>query len=491
MKLIRLTNNNNTRGVFDNLFNEDIIIDANSKIALHSLTAEIDTEQFIVDSQNDCISYRMAQTDDYRTLHAVHGMFNSSTFGNLFNDLSIKMNKLLRYQQNEIGMQWTWRINTANKKTSISAELGTYIKPEDTDMSIQKYVFKEEVNYVNLAYGRAGGTVFSNDAYMYFNAPNCKGVSTLRGRVYDRFDDSANTNGGFIIGYQDTPPNTQTSSIDKADILFGIRALKADTGANGGFYNVIINGIETPTTTKCRIIGQKYDSNDYVSIDTYGGKIYGNIYRTNEVITLFSYDYDHIKNLYPVIVFAGQNTVQSPCRLMLIRFTPDPYFNVSNTYVLEDSFGAIPSGGGSPSGSKKSIKFNDADLATFFGFRNTVLEQQTIDPNNRMNHTFTSDREFTPADFSDSFVFVLDNINIEAYDGLNNGHLNILHTIVQADIVRQRLVYTAPYPLFLNVKNPYKISLRRIRGRLLREDLSEVALTGIAQITLLIDTQNN
>jgi hypothetical protein len=305
-------------------------------------------------------------------------------------------------------------------------------------------------------------------------------------------DDSENPNGGFIIGYQNTPPNTQTSSIDKADILFGIRALKADTGTNGGFYNVIINGVETPTTTPCRIIGQKSDGNDYVSIDTYGGKIYGNIYRTTGVITLFSYDYDHLKNLYPVIVFAGQNTVQSPCRLLLIRFTPDPYFNVSNTYVLEDSLGAgIPSGGGTPSGSKKAIKFNDADLATFFGFRNTVLEQQTIDPNNRMNHTFTSDREFTPADFSDSFVFVLDNINIEAYDGLNNGHLNILHTIVQADIVRQRLVYTAPYPLFLNVKNPYKISLRRIRGRLLREDLSEVALTGIAQITLLIDTQTN
>jgi hypothetical protein len=56
MKLIRLTTTDDL-GVFSNTFNEDIIIEPNSRIALHSLTTQVNTENIVIDAQNDDIVY--------------------------------------------------------------------------------------------------------------------------------------------------------------------------------------------------------------------------------------------------------------------------------------------------------------------------------------------------------------------------------------------------------------------------------------------------
>jgi hypothetical protein len=65
--------------------------------------------------------------------------------------------------------------------------------------------------------------------------------------------------------------------------------------------------------------------------------------------------------------------------------------------------------------------------------------------------------------------------------------MNLLSVIPQFDAVRERLVYSAIYPVFLSLNNPYRINLREIRARILKEDLTEISTTGYSQITILID----
>ena len=122
-------------------------------------------------------------------------------------------------------------------------------------------------------------------------------------------------------------------------------------------------------------------------------------------------------------------------------------------------------------------------MARYLGFKQSTY----LSPQTNTAYSFVSGVAFSPADFSDSFVVELQNINIESYDGLTQKRRNLLHTIVQADVIRNRLTYTAPYPLYLNINNPNEINLRRIQCRLLREDLSATSLTGYSQITMIID----
>jgi len=121
-------------------------------------------------------------------------------------------------------------------------------------------------------------------------------------------------------------------------------------------------------------------------------------------------------------------------------------------------------------------------LAKFLGYKQTMYESENL-----LNINFSAFYSFQPADFSDSFVIELLNLNVDSYDGLTKERRNFLHTIVQADIVRNRLTYTAPYLLFLDMKNSQPLSLRQIKARMLKEDLSQVNLTGISQLTLIVE----
>jgi hypothetical protein len=479
MKLIRLINNNanGMRGQFDTILNEDITIEPNSEIALHSLTCEIDTDEFIIDAQNNVIEYKMTKAEDtYRSVYLTYGTYNSSNYENIFYDLSLKMNKLMQYKQGELGKQWEVSIAKESKKATFNLLLGTYVSPDATNtpssmIGVKNCSFSSSYNG---SWGRNGGNASSNDAFLYMNSPQCKGSSTLRGRIFQNIT----TNDGFIIGYLRQPPNNTTSIINVSDIVYGIRMVALNQP-----YKIIKNGVETTNpggiTPVLNSNNPGDPKNDYLSIDTANGILSANIYRDDTIkLTLFSENYDHLTDYYPVIIFEGNNTA----RLTGIKFTSDPYYNVKNTISLETELlsVSIPSGGGSKS--IKTIRFNDLDLAKFFGFKENSYSSPDAD-----NWVLSADRQFNMSDFSDSFILVLENLNIESYDGLVAGHYNLLHTIVQADNIRQRLTYTAPYPLFLSIRNPYQLKMRRFKAKLLREDLSEVALTGVAQVTLIIN----
>jgi len=479
MKIIRLVSQS-TEGLFDNDFNEDIVVEPNSSIALHSLTAEIDIEQITIDAQDDEIKFKMFDTDtEYKVLHITHGIYNSSNYSDLFNDITIKMNSLMSNRLGEIGFQWQIATDLATKKVNFCNSYGEYITP--TSVGSVKYDNKNLVGTaggpvgsgVSGVWNRNAGVVGNYDAFLYFKTPNSKAASTFRAKIYkdDGFTD------GFIIGYTTTAYNSNTLFINPLDIKYGIKCT-----AIGDTYSTILNGIETDTGVEAEVVGTNNTGNDYLSIDIYNGSINFNLTRgvaSTTVNLLTSGDvYNHSTNLFPVIIFLGD----ANCRLFNITFSSDAFYNKTNTLTFESSLTALPSGGAGRQGIR-TLVFSDVDLAKYLGYKTTTYEITSID----FLTEFIAENTFSPSDFSDSFVIELQNLNIDSYDGLTNKRRNLLHSIVQADVIRNRLTYTAPYPLFLSLNNQHKIVLRRLRARLLREDLTPASLTGYSQISLIIN----
>jgi len=475
MKIIRLVSTD-PQGYFDNNFNEDITVEPNSSIALHSLTAEINIEQITIDAQNDLIQFKMFQSDDtFKVFHVEHGIYNSSNYNTLFDDMTVKMNRLMGNVQGEIGYQWQVGTDVATKKVNFCNKQGDYILPKSTGSD--KFGTKQLSGTVGSA-GVSGiwnrttgaGTPGSYDSFMYFKTPNCKGSSTLRAKIYQ-----AGFTDGFIIGYTAKPYNTLSALVNLSDIKYGIRCTELNQ-----VYKTIVNGVETDTTTMAQVVASANKDNDILSIDINKGNIKLNVTRgdapTINLLTLGEV-YNHTTDLFPVIVFLGDNN----CKLFTMSFSSDAFYNIVNERVYEISLSKLPSAG--TNDGNRILQFGDIDMSKYLGYKLTQYTQGVV--NDATN--FISDTPFNPSDFSDSFVIELQNINIDSYDGLTNKRRNLLHTIVQADVIRNRLTYTAPYPLFLNLNNQNKMVLRRVRARLLREDLTPTALTGYSQITLIIN----
>lgn len=470
MKLIRLTSNDNN-GLFDNTFNEDIIIDEKSQIALHSFTAEIDTQEIVIDAQNSEITFKLVGGNSSgtpaRIVNLTHATYDSSNYGDLFTDATNKMNEKVNNVSTELGLQWQVQTN-ADKKVVFNILRGDYIAPENPT-----YVSK--VGQTNIVYNsvgggptswkRSGGVATNYDSFLYMKSPNCKGAGVFRARI------AAEADSGFIVAYLASPPDASATEIALGDILYGI----------------IVQSSNTTTANYKRIVnGQIYDNNsvfsavgDNIAIETYNGFVHGTIYRNGEALLapLFKIPYNHTDNLFPVLIMQG-----ATAKADNVRFTSDPVYNRENILIPSTDpivIEAMPNGGVSPT--VKMLGFTDIDLARYFGFNNTVYTSPLQD-----NYAFESKYVFALADYCDSFVVELQNLNLDSYDGLSAQRRSILHTIVQADVIKQRLVYNSPYPLFLDLNNANKMTLRRIKARILREDLAATSMVGFGQITLII-----
>jgi hypothetical protein len=462
VKMIRMTTQD-PNGFYNNEFHSDIIIEPNSKIALHSLTAEIDTEAITIsEGVNDNIQFKMTQEQtNFRSLHIAPGTYNSSNYTTLFSDITLKMNKLMLYNSNEVGRQWRVGVST-NKKVIFENALGENMIPSNIEKD--SIVKVNAVSTSNFLSNRSGGTTGNYDSFIYMKSPQCKGSSSFRAQLFNTVSYDV------IIGYLSSPPNTNTTNINLTDIKYGIKVNTDDT------FSYIHNGVVTPFI---QVPPFEAQVNDFISIDTFQNKLFLNVFNVNGTITALSqYDYNHTDDLFPVVIFLGDNS----SRLKDIQFTSDPFYRPTYDIVEPpEIITSIPTIGAF--GTIKTLKIMDAQLASFFGFK------QTIYSNSPKNTTWilTSEDFFQPADFSDSFILELLNLNVDSYDGLTKERRNFLHCIVQADIIRNRLTYTAPFLLWLDIKNSNKLALRNIKMRLLKEDGSPVNLMGISQVTIVIE----
>ncbi len=469
MRLIRITTENNNC-FFESVFNSDLIIKPQSKIALASFTTQLDNLNMVIDSQNNEISYSVDGVNNIKTLTLPNGVYTSSTVQDFWVEVTRIFNQSMEYTKNQVNRQWFCGIE--NGRATFKLLTGTRVAPQNV-ISSGLYVTK------NLITGGAGqgkmkkdpasGDI-GNNAYLYIKSPNNKGCGVLRATINN--DEISGEASGFILGYTSSNPISGTETINPTNYLYGIRYVDLNQP-----YKYIINGVETVSDFEPAI-------GDIIELTNYSGSLFFNLYRgdSNDSELIHAVSYNHETNLFPLCLFVGVDTI-----INAIQFTSDPYYNITNSHMGETILSAnnnvvtIPA---NKVATQCFIQFNNPDLATILGYKKSRYPDSgyiTI-----AEPDFIADKPFTLRDYSESYVIELLNIKLNSMDSLSHGERSILYIIPQLSAIKEHVVYQAPQLIFLNINNTYDLNLREIKARVLKDDLSQFRCYGLSEIVMII-----
>ena len=497
MKLIRLTTEDPT-ALFDNIFNEDIIIKPNSRICLQSLTTQLNKDILEINAQNNTIEFTLDGEDDsgseYFIIYLNHGVYDSSNMNIFFQDFTDKLNEAMSGSTSStLGKQW--QVSLKGNRVEIQCIRGTVLTMDVTDITTKFFRFQnttlEPLGGYNYYGHRTGGTVNTNDAFFFSLQPCNKGASSLRCQL--RSDPDGNS--GFILGYVETPPNT-SNTVQYSDLLCGIEFVDETNE-----YKVYYNGIQIPnglllSHTDATIVGPADPANDILCIDIelieQDGVQYVEYYiiRNGVRVELYRTEYNlSSNNLFMVGVCRGNTQVWN------LQNTTDPFYIIGDKTIKYKKPSSLTKFGVLiPTDNLKSdtyFSINSTELATALGFKQNKfpiqLNPPTINYTLQDNITMLADYAFFLKFNSDSYIVELLNIKINSMDAMSNQHKNFLYVIPHNDVIIERVAYTVPVLLWIDLNNKEQINLRQIKARIIQEDLSPIFCYGLSQLVLLIE----
>lgn len=453
-RLIRLTTEDDNC-YFNNDFKQDILIKPNSKIALQNFCCEIKEGNFTLNSSNNKIYYQ-SKSGELVAVYITPGYYDKDNVDILFSDMANQLNAALRVDiGSEYGRQWS--VDTVDSKVILQQKSGNL-----SFNSNASYVNKVNMDAAN-TFKRSGGAT-SYDSFFYINKAFTKGC----GGFYGKITTLATTAGDKLAwGLTTQQIKSTDTEVTKGDYKYGLLV-------TGTSYRYIKNQKEYAAAIPAPQV------NDELFISLSENKINIDVYRGSTKYPILSETYTG-ETLYPAATFIA------PASDIIVgataRFSTDPYYS-SVTETNDNIITVAPSPGGS-AGSSQYLEFDDVDFARFLGFENRRIPSSGYIV--VKNFTATAENEFKPTSLSESFVVELLNINLESYEGLLKQRKNILASIVNQQVVNDRVHFVAPYPQYIDMNNANPITLRNIRARILKEDLSEITVNGFSQMTLLID----
>jgi hypothetical protein len=129
------------------------------------------------------------------------------------------------------------------------------------------------------------------------------------------------------------------------------------------------------------------------------------------------------------------------------------------------------------------LNFITPSLPKFLGY-SEILYRSVVNK----NVNYLAESIFDLVDISDSFVIEMLSMELNSYDSQTEGRRSILAVVPKSEEDTEgSIVYQVPYPTFIDINNNSQISLRNIRCRILKSDLTKVVVSGFSIITLLLD----
>jgi len=496
MKLIRLTTENEN-ALFDNTFNEDIIIPANSRICLQSLSTQLNKDILEINAQNNTIEFTLDGEDEmgseYFIIYLEHGVYDSSNIGDFLQNFTETLNLAMTGSTSAtLGKQWL--VALKGNRVEFQCVRGTVLTLDITTITSKFFRSKnttlEPLGGNSYYEHRTGGTVNTNDAFFYSLQPCNKGASSLRCQLR-----SSSSNSGFILGYVSTPPNA-VNTVAYNTLDCGIEFVNETSE-----YKVYYNGSEIPngdlsSHTDATIVGTGDPANDILCIDISPIDVDGvpnvQYYILRNGVRINLYDVENslvANNLFMVGVCRGDTTVWN------LQNTTDPYYAINDSVIKYRRPASLTSAGVPiPTGEFKSdtyFSINSTILATALGFKQNKfpiqLNPPTINYTNQDNISILADYPFFLKFNSSSYIVELLNLKINSMDALSNQHKNFLAVIPNNDIIEERVAYTSPVLIFIDLNNKEQINLRQIKARIIQEDLSPIFCYGMSQLVILVE----
>lgn len=477
-KLIRLVSDNEKDqqlGLFLNTFQEDVIINPKSEIALYNVSCNINENSFTIDGSNSIITitFKRKLTGDITTFTGTlnYGKYNSLNIDVFLEDLDFKLNNSIGYQTGSIGYEYKVSINNSNKININTRECDYF--------DICERVYNETINsnvlydYEETTLERNGGTLEDYTSWVAINTF----LSRSTGFLSCNFDD-VGTNSNSILGFSLSSPSHIGQEYNLLNISYGVQYLGV-----GQQYNIIIDGvITTPKVGE----GITATSTDLLDFQIAQGYITAIIYETDGTAkTLFKKPIDNYFNkYYPIILCVGDN------KIVDLLYLSSAYVNDINVINnsgknLDAQLGTIPI---FTANSSQIIQVSE-NLRKILGFNSQILGNSISNPT---DYDFTANDIFKYSSIS-SYLIELMNLNVlDCYDGLSKKRLNILDVITEpllTSINGGKLYYTTNTPLFLTMNNINKQMIRTIQCRILDDKLNPVKLNGFSTLTIIIKDQ--
>lgn len=508
MRLLRLTTRQPTAD-FEAVYNSDIVLKPNSKIALQSVSIDSDPIGINVESSNNQINYEI--NDSYaKNVQLTKRSYTTTNIDELLTDITDKLNDSVIFDVNDpgsnspkaLGLQWKASKEDTNRVT-IEYDRGIPDNYKD-NWSLKDTVFTARSatnNQYNLS-------MSDNDSTENFDKNCILPIPLAKGNGYFRcrtrlLNQGSNVKQGYIMGLYNDGDMTN-DNIDFAKIVYGVR-VNINTGTGQRFYKPIINGVEGATTNMNSYTNNspRANPNEFQEVTINGNQVNINIYRANSSVPTTLNSSPLIYNqedLRPVVVFFGNKATTV---IDNVRMTPDPFFEPANPIVLNvtGDYGEDITAPVRPTGASVSVDdanvliFNSAVLANFLGydFQRIPLIGTRDSGNGGNTCVYEAARQFTVVQEADAMLVQLMNLQVESYDSYsdiitygNGQRTNILAVIPSKDEAG-KVVYEPNERFFLDLDNREPIYLRNLHIRVLREDYSDININGLATVVVLIE----
>tara|TARA_R110000850_G_scaffold216074_2_gene341595 strand:- start:229 stop:1725 length:1497 start_codon:yes stop_codon:yes gene_type:complete len=498
MKLLRLTTRE-TNGLYDCSFNDQLVIPPNSKIALQSLSMDLDPLSLSITGQNNALFYQI--TGDYSKTVLLNPFdYNSANYKVLLTDIENKLNDSLVYDPTKtkkiLGMEWIALIN-AQKHVSIAYDIGAMsefaIQDQNgfgwrnNDDNLERSVAVYGV--WSLKDGAPATPLFDNNLIM--NGFISRGNGFLRTKI-DRLDTDSD---GYYMGLVQDDSVINTGNIALNDMTYAIRVYTV-----GGVrtYATVIDGVETDSVQPVGFIGNGDNNNDIQEIQIDGDTVKFNVYTQAGGATPVNLhggrlDYTSGQTLFPFLIINGDkdSTRVARLRLTLSPYNPSIAEYIKTEYEPDSELGVSPPLPSPILLSLNLIEWGSYGVARFLGY--TTQRQPQTGYIQAAYPTFNGERVFNIPSEADSYLIEMMNLSCDSYDSYSNtefaqgGQRKNLLSVIPSTNESGKLVYFPPYPTFVDLLNREEIYLRNIKIRVSRTDYSEVSASGLGSMVLLIN----
>lgn len=129
MKLVRLATDNN--GIFASAFQNDMVIDKNSQMALLNLTFQSEYSVLSINDSNNIITFKsnkdIATTQSTSTLNQLN--YDINNYNNFFSDLTYNLNKAIALDDFENCMSTQWFIRNYSDRKTLEYRYAPFFNP--------------------------------------------------------------------------------------------------------------------------------------------------------------------------------------------------------------------------------------------------------------------------------------------------------------------------------------------------------------------------
>ena len=519
MKLIRLTSTSDN-GTFDNSFNNDIVIPANSELSLGSLSLELAPKDITIDGNNNTIVYEVANGQG-ATVSLDQARYTSETAKTiLFQDMSNKMNLSLDGNRGgvakesmptgiQIGMQFKAGVvdptypDTMKKaytgKFGMAYQIKNERQLETTSWALTNVKAVGTGN--TTTYSRNDGASGNELSYALSKHPITKGCGSLLTKLHVYEENSGASAGnvnGVFIGI-----TTKANATTRAECEFGFQAPYDEGGTSGEFIKFLLG-----TSSDFGGTATTVPAGSYIGLETIEGVVYGVYYqddgsggydrgflddKATEALTVSKYTLlskadGSPKDYYVMIMFFGAT---GDTQIREFKWSPDAWNNSTTTEDLRIDLGHGLGVGPTPSPVAGSgfIEFQPS-LSKFLGYQNPRIPLSGSSKLGRPNFIWNGSFQFSGVNLSDSYYVELLSLNVDSYDGLTSGRKNILAVVPQLEQTNTSsnenvVIYEPSYPVFLDLRNDAPITLRNIRARVVYSDGSAIVTNALSVMSLL------